>query len=223
MPQELTMTSCFELVSNYAETFRKILAKDSTELDIAQYTWRNNAWAGTSYRRSHVQEFTNPAIAVLHVTVFPNLDDPSPIYGFDVITGKNRPSGCYIDLSPTIEAWEGWSDWGSMDYEFKNKRKIPDWGTCFSSEFVAITMDDEIELERALICGINLLESYLSRLQINQTLNHVWDEEAVYQKQESYCVQQRKNDKTLNVLSRMIGEEQANYYMNHVLFPNPKE
>ena len=91
------------------------------------------------------------------------------------------------------------------------------------SEFVAITMDDEIELERALICGINSLESYLSRLQINQTLNHVWDEEAVYQKQESYCVQQRKNDKTLNVLSRMIGEEQANYYMNHVLFPNPKE
>jgi hypothetical protein len=217
------MNSCFEIVSGYAEEFRSIISKDSALLPVHQYPWRTDTWTNETFSRAHVQEFTSPSISVLHVTIFPHLKDPSPIYGFDVITGARKPSSCYIDLSPTVQSWDNWPSWLELDPVFPNRKEIPEWGTCFSNEFMAIALNDEVELASALGAGIELLKFYLVKLHINQMMRNTWNEDEVYRAQFSYCEQQRQNSKTTAILQRMIGEEQANYYVNHVLFPDPKD
>ena len=35
--------------------------------------------------------------------IFPTLDNPAPIYGFDVIAGKNKMTGAFHDFSPSAD------------------------------------------------------------------------------------------------------------------------
>ena len=47
-----------------------------------QYGWHNTLWSSNSYRRAHVEivDFRETyKIYILHVTVFPHFNDPSPI------------------------------------------------------------------------------------------------------------------------------------------------
>ena len=50
---------------------------------------------------AHVETFDVPGrLSVLHVRVFPHLDDPTPIFGFDMVAGSARVTGIFLDLSP---------------------------------------------------------------------------------------------------------------------------
>jgi phycocyanobilin:ferredoxin oxidoreductase len=206
--------NCFEIVENYAKEFSTILAKNSEPVDFPEFPWKNQIWRSSKFRRAHVEEFVSPAISVLHVTVFPHLNDPSPIYGFDVVTGAKKPAGGYIDMSPSVETWHGWRNWISFDVP--PNKTIPEWGTCFSDEFVAIPLRDSAHLEELLKYGVVMLSEYLSRIQQKEV-----SQEFVIDRQRFYCEQQRNNQKTMQILERMIGAERANLFMNEVLFPDP--
>lgn len=55
-----------------------------------------------NYRRAHisiVDARETKKLWLLHTTVFPHLDDPSPIYGFDIVAGPTRVSGAFHDFS----------------------------------------------------------------------------------------------------------------------------
>lgn len=210
-----TMKSCFETLAYHADRFSEILAENAQEESVPEFPWRNRIWTSQRFRRAHVEEFSNEQISVLHVTVFPHLTDPAPIFGFDVITGVKRPVGCYADLSPSIEVWQGWRDW--LPVELARERAIPDWGTCFSQEFITTPLRDQAHLEYMLEYGVNLLQVYLQRLEPGKAVA-----ELVCERQQFYCDQQRSNQKTLQVLERMIGYEQARYFIDHVLFPDPR-
>jgi phycocyanobilin:ferredoxin oxidoreductase len=214
--------SCFELVAHYAEKFRSILSEDATANKIPEFPWKNNVWSSFNFRKAHVQEFITPNIVVLHVTVFPHLHNPSPIYGFDIITGIKKPSGCYLDISPSAHKWDGWSSW--IDTSFGERKPIPDWADIFSSEFVAVAPSDEKDLEKALKTGLFLLISYLMMLEL-QTYDpsDVATAYNVYEAQKNYCEKQRLNKKTVQMLERMIGEEMANQFVTEVLYPLPEK
>lgn len=206
--------NCFEIVENYAKEFSVILSKDSEPVDFPEFPWKNQIWRSSKFRRAHVEEFVSPAISVLHVTVFPHLNDPSPIYGFDVVTGVKKPAGGYIDMSPSVDTWHGWRNW--IQFDVPPNKTIPDWGTCFSDEFVAIPLRDATHLEELLKYGIAMLSEYLNRIQQKEI-----SQELVICKQRFYCQQQRNNQKTMQILERMIGADRANLFMNEVLFPDP--
>jgi phycocyanobilin:ferredoxin oxidoreductase len=206
--------NCFDIVEHYAKQFSEILAKDSEPVQFPEFPWKNQIWRSNKFRRAHVEEFVSPAISVLHVTVFPHLDDPSPIYGFDVVTGAKKPAGGYIDMSPSVETWNGWRSW--IPFDVPPNKAIPEWGTCFSDEFVAIPLRDSAHLEELLKYGVSMLSEYLNRIQQNKVA-----QEQVVERQLYYCQQQRNNQKTMQILERMIGLERANLFMNEVLFPDP--
>jgi phycocyanobilin:ferredoxin oxidoreductase len=206
--------NCFDIVEHYAKQFADVLSENSEPVDFPEFPWRNQIWRNPKFRRAHVEEFTSPAISVLHVTVFPHVNDPSPIYGFDVVTGMKKPAGGYIDMSPSVETWHGWRNWIPID--IPPNKTIPDWGTCFSDEFVAIPLRDSTHLEELLQYGVAMLQEYLKRIQQKQE-----EENLVIDRQRFYCVQQRNNQKTMQILERMIGAERANLFMNEVLFPDP--
>ena len=37
---------------------------------------------------------------MMHLVVYPHLNDPAPIYGFDVIAGPKKVTGAFHDFSP---------------------------------------------------------------------------------------------------------------------------
>ena len=54
------------------------------------------------YRRAHVSIVDareSKKLWLLHVTVFPHANDPSPIYGFDIVAGPSKVSGAFHDFS----------------------------------------------------------------------------------------------------------------------------
>ena len=210
--------NCFEIVDHYANEFAKTLKlRDSLPIAIEEYPWKNRLWSSAmKYRRAHVEEFSTPTIKVLHVTVFPHLSDPAPIFGFDVVTGAKKPAGCYFDLSPSLHSWKWRHILDPMNLELPKEKTIPDWGTCFSDEFIAVAPQDEKQLEDLLVSGLYLLRVYLQRLHVMRE-----NRKDVAKHQRFYCEQQRSNQKTRQILERMIGAERTEKFMTEVLFPDP--
>ena len=64
--------------------------------------WTNDVFTGPDFRWAHVEFFSIPdQIGVIHVCVFPRMDRPAPIFGFDIIAGRRKATGAFLDLSPT--------------------------------------------------------------------------------------------------------------------------
>jgi len=208
--------NCFDRLSLAARRFANVLEKDATVVPTKEYPWKNEVWTSDLYRRAHVEEFTSPAICVLHVVIFPHMNDPTPIYGFDVVTGAKKPAGCYVDLSPSVEDWKDWRSLVELPSEVPANKKLPDWSTVFSEDFIAIPPRDELHMEEMFDYGIRLLELYLTKLK-QKTV----DSNLVYDAHKHYSTMQRNNAKTRQILTRMIGEAEADEFMSTILFPDP--
>jgi hypothetical protein len=48
---------------------------------------------------------------MMHCCIFPHTHNSSPIYGFDVIAGKNKITGCFHDYSKTNDADHPMMQW----------------------------------------------------------------------------------------------------------------
>lgn len=210
--------NCFERLNRAARRYSKLLATNATVTPTPEYPWRNEVWSSDKFRRAHVEEFISPSICVLHVVIFPHMGDPAPIYGFDVVTGMKKPAGCYVDLSPSVDDWTNWRDLVTLPSDVPQNKKLPEWSTVFSEDFIAIPPRDELHMEEMFDYGIRLLEFYLSKLKQKSV-----DPVLVYNAHKHYSKMQRNNAKTMQILTRMIGEESANTFMNTVLFPDPPE
>ena len=87
----------------------------STQLD--QYNipnWTSRSWQSPNYRLANIvtadlRESKN--IWMMHCCVFPHLHNPAPIFGFDVIAGKNKITGCFHDFSPAGDSEHPLIEW----------------------------------------------------------------------------------------------------------------
>ena len=67
-----------------------------------EYEWHNQIWTSDNYRRAHleiVDHRESHKLYIVHCTVFPHCNDPSPIWGFDAVCGKNKITGAFHDFS----------------------------------------------------------------------------------------------------------------------------
>jgi phycocyanobilin:ferredoxin oxidoreductase len=197
-------------MSHYGLLFQSILGKGSTPIPVEDYGWQNHIFESEMFRRGHVEIFTTDKLMVLHVTVFPHLDDPAPIYGFDVISGAEKASGIFLDLSPTVGKTAHFCETPAGA-----TRIVPEWGEIFSPHFVAVRPRNDDEFIDLLQAGMTVLENYLPTLRTETA-----DVEAVRTAQNRYCAGQRRNEKTMSALVRLIGAERANQFMTTVLFPD---
>lgn len=177
-------------------------------LYTADYGWDNYRYTSPIYRLAHVEKFVQDRFAVVHVCIFPHIDDPSPIYGFDVIAGEQKATGLFFDLSPTVRPTELFS---ALSVE--RPRERPEWGDIFSEHWVACrpTLDDfNVIAQEAL----TVLDRYLSTLG-----KEVFPTTEIICGQNRYCQQQKRNNHTKAALVKIIGSEAADEFMNTVLFP----
>lgn len=173
-----------------------------------EYGWENFRYSSPQFRMAHVEIFNQDRFMVVHTCVFPHIDDPAPIFGFDVIASHNKVTGVFLDLSPTVK------DPGVFHVlKFKQQRERPEWGDIFSRNWIACRPDKE---EMMLIISEALrLIKYHNTLLRQETS----DVEAIRAGQNRYCTQQQQNEHTLRALKNLIGPDRAREFMETVLFP----
>ena len=179
-------------------------------------------YSSMRYRRAHIsvvdaRESKN--LWLLHVTVFPHTNDPSPIFGFDIVAGPNKVSGAFHDFSisgdPTSPMWL-WFNARTANLEWNKKRELPDWGKqIFSKGMVAIGAVGEEELDKFIELGLANLDFYLANVGIDQQSGADY-----HMAQNRYCHYQKQNPHTPRVLVSLgFTEEEANKFVNLNLFP----
>lgn len=173
--------------------------------DIKDYPWYNKVFYGPKFRWAHVEHYQHRTADIVHVVVMPHQWDEWGIYGYDVVSINENPTGLFMDITPTVRPIKPFA----KDEAIGEVRPVPEWGK-FSDNFVAVKPDPD-----KLDVGIKVLKDYLPLLG-----NHLGLAEEILIRQQEYIEMQRKNEKTYKMLAAHIGKESAKKFMNEVLFPD---
>jgi phycocyanobilin:ferredoxin oxidoreductase len=185
--------------------------------------WVNRVWASDRYRRAHVDVVDardTKGLWMMHCCIFPHVTDPSPIYGFDVIAGKNKITGCFHDYSkagdPDHPMMQWFADYVSQ-LEWRRVRELPEWATnIFSPSMVAAgNVQNEEELAQIIAMAKDTVEHYLST--VGETLGQAENTTAA---QNYYAQNQKKNPHTPRVMVSLgLSEDDVQHFIQDCLFP----
>jgi phycocyanobilin:ferredoxin oxidoreductase len=198
----------------------KILPPPPVETAGGALQWDNILLTADRFRRAHVETFCAAGrVSVLHVCILPHLDDPGPIFGFDMIAGAARVSGIFLDLSPVVLPDRGLRLRDAVGMAalagFTERRERPPWGGIFSEDFLAVRPRDLDEVGRAIGLAHVALEAALTvRPPDGRT-----SVPEVAAGQDRYLAAQRCNEHTLRMLAGFIGHKPARQFIDDVLFP----
>ena len=154
----------------------------------------------------------------MHMTIFPELDDPSPIFGFDVVCGANKITGAFHDFSKNgncpVYAW--FID-RSSKLEWNKPRVLPDWATqIFSPGMIAAgNISEEEELDKLADLAIESLDVYLYNVGCVKKTGESYKENY-----NNYCKYQKMNPHTPAMMINLgIDETVFRNFMDEILFP----
>jgi phycocyanobilin:ferredoxin oxidoreductase len=185
--------------------------------------WVNRVWSSDSYRRAHVDVVDareTKGLWMMHCCIFPHTHNPAPIYGFDVIAGKNKITGCFHDYSAAGDKEHPMMDWFAGEVaklEWRRERALPEWATnIFSKSMVAAgNVQDEAELEQITNLAKTTVEHYLST--VAETNNTAQD---TTEAQNYYAQNQKCNPHTPRVMVSLgLSEEDVQHFIQECLFP----
>jgi phycocyanobilin:ferredoxin oxidoreductase len=185
--------------------------------------WVNRVWSSEHYRRAHVDVVDareSKGLWMMHCCIFPHIHNPAPIYGFDVVAGKNKITGCFHDYSNAGDPEHPMMDWFSDEVnklDWNRTRKLPDWAErIFSPSMVAAgNVQDEEELEQIFAMARTTLTHYLESVgETNNTANNTTEA------QNYYCENQKQNPHTPRVMVSLgLSEEDVKHFIQECLFP----
>ena len=187
--------------------------------------WINRVWRNDDVRRAHIDVVDardTKGLWMMHVCVFPVLNNDAPIYGFDVIAGKNKMTGAFHDFSasatlnhPMIDGYKE----AVADFIPKKQRQLPEWAT-------------NIFTDKMLAAGnVNTVEEAVAIIQLAQdNLRAYFDEvgeftgqgirEEVIAAQNYYCHNQQQNPHTPRTMKSLgLNEEDVDRFCTDMLFP----
>jgi hypothetical protein len=211
-------------MKNCAETMQAMMEHAGYrhhDKSLDQYDWENHIYRSNLYRRGHVEVVDKTAthgIYILHATVFPHIDDPSPIWGFDCVCGKNKITGAFHDFSLVTEQ-HYMHDWFSntvKDIAWNKQRTLPEWAqNIFSPAMVAAgNISEQHELDNIVDLGIKTLDYYLHN--VGDRMVGVDARE----RQNYYCQNQKLNPHVYRSMIAMgVSETTIKKFVEEVLFP----
>jgi phycocyanobilin:ferredoxin oxidoreductase len=185
--------------------------------------WINKVWMSSRYRRAHIDVVDardTKGLWMMHCCVFPHTHNPAPIFGFDVIAGKNKITGCFIDYSPAGDANHPMIEYFGEEvsrYEWNKPRKLPEWAErIFSKHMVAAgNVSDETELKQIASLAHILVNHYLEC--VDETNNTV---ENTAEQQNYYAQNQKQNPHTPKVMVSLgLSEDDVQHFVQECLFP----
>ena len=185
--------------------------------------WINKVWFSSQYRRAHVDVVDareTKGLWMMHCCVFPHLHNPAPIFGFDVIAGKNKITGCFYDFSPTVDNEHFLCDWfaeETRNVEWNKVRKLPDWAErIFSPCMVAAgNVQETSELEQIFNMAKRGVDFYVEN--VGKTNNKF---SSTKDAQNYYAQNQKMNPHTPRVMVSLgLSEDDVKIFIQDCLFP----
>jgi len=186
----------------------------------------NQLHRARGFRKIHL-EIANLAnnLEILHCVFFPDPRFDLPIFGIDVVCNSQEVSAAIVDLSPVSGSLPSTIESSLKNIpidSFKKVRTLPEWGHVFSPYVCFVRPNDSLENKKFLKIVdqyLNILISYSFSIDGESAESPLTIER--YKKQQTYCLQQKLNDKTRTVLARMFNPIWADYYIDMVLFNCP--
>lgn len=204
------------------------IEEHSTELDrFNKDNWINRVWSNSYIRRAHVDVVDareTKGLWMMHVCVFPALGNNAPIFGFDVIAGKNKITGAFLDLSETTGGYDHemqeWYRDVTGSFVPSKQRELPEWAkNIFSDHMIAAgNVQDDAEIDEIINKSLTVLTVYLEC--INRYVSRSTREETIAA-QEFYCVNQKQNPHTPRVMASLgLDPAEVRVFSEEVLFPS---
>ena len=205
-------------------------AKEIEEPGLAAFNqpdngWVNRVWANDSVRRAHIDVVDardSKGLWMMHVCCFPVLNNDAPIYGFDVIAGKNKMTGAFHDFSPSATfdhpMIDGYKE-SVEDFIPKKQRKLPEWATNIFTDKMLAAGNVNSEEEACAIIDIALANLRAWFEEVPQ-FDGFGDSSLVQASQDYYCHNQQQNPHTPTVMKSLgLPEEDVEVFCRDMLFP----
>ena len=187
--------------------------------------WINRVWANDNVRRAHIDVVDardTKGLWMMHVCIFPTLDNPAPIYGFDVIAGKNKMTGAFHDFSPSSDPdhpmIQGYFE--SVEHFVPEKqRELPEWArNIFTGKMLAAgNVKTDEEATEIIQIALSNLHAYFE--EVGETKGE-GAPDLVAACQNYYCENQQQNPHTANVMKSLgLPEEDVDRFCTDMLFP----
>ena len=188
--------------------------------------WVNRVWRNDDVRRAHIDVVDareSKGLWMMHVCVFPVTNNDGPIYGFDVIAGKNKMTGAFHDFSassgginhPMIEGYKE----AVADFIPKKQRQLPEWATnIFTDKMLAA---GNVSTEEEAVAIIELAQDNLRAYfgEIGEFTGNA-DEVATIAAQNYYCHNQQQNPHTPRTMKSLgLDEADVDKFCTDMLFP----
>ena len=188
--------------------------------------WINRVWSSDNYRRAHVDVVDvreSKGLWMMHCCVFPRLDNNGPIFGLDVIAGKNKITGFFHDYSRSISVEhpmiEAFGD-EVAKLEWRKQRELPEWAQAiFSPHMVAAgNVSKTDELDQLVELSFDSIDAYLAEIGL---FNNQADADEVKAAQNRYAHYQKQNPHTpRTMVSLGLDEEDVRVFVQECLFPD---
>lgn len=185
--------------------------------------WQNYIYQSSKYRRAHVEivDFRSKHnIYILHCTIFPHFNDPSPIWGFDAVCGPNKISGAFHDFSAggySDHFMMQWFEECTKNYQWRKPRQLPPWAQqIFSPSMIAAgNVREGPELNDLCSLAIKTVDYYLDNVGLSQE----WPLD-FHMAHNKYCYYQKQNPHVINSMVAMgIPKQDMIKFVDEVLFP----
>lgn len=187
--------------------------------------WVNRVYCNQHVRRAHIDVVDareTRGLWMMHVCVFPALTNDAPIYGFDVIAGKNKMTGAFHDFSPTVNfdhpMIQGYYD-SVEDFIPKKQRELPEWArNIFTEKMLAAgNVNTEEEAVAIINIALNNLRAYFEEI---KDFSGNADVDMVSAAQDYYCHNQQQNPHTPRTMKSLgLPEEAVDIFCRDMLFP----
>jgi phycocyanobilin:ferredoxin oxidoreductase len=193
------------------------------EPGLDRFNWYNKVWTSSLYRRAHIDVVDareTRGLWMMHCCVFPHTHNPAPIFGFDVVAGKNKITGAFHDFSPAGDPEHFMLDWfadSAQKLEWNKVRRLPDWAErIFTPSMISAgNVQDPEEINQLYLTAINDLRYYLDNVGLSN--NTAVDTQSA---QDYYCDNQRLNPHTPKVMTALgLNPEDVQVFIQQCLFP----
>jgi phycocyanobilin:ferredoxin oxidoreductase len=150
------------------------------------------------------------------------LTNDAPIYGFDVIAGKNKMTGAFHDFSPSPDPQHPLVQWYEdevSDFIPSKKRELPEWATnIFTPSMIAAgNVNSEEEADAIITLALANLQVWFESVP-EYTGNANIDITAGAQNY--YCHNQQQNPHTPRVMKSLgLNEADVDKFCTDMLFP----
>lgn len=194
--------------------------------DFNNEQWVNRVWHNDDVRRAHIDVVDardTKGLWMMHVCVFPVLSNNGPIYGFDVIAGKNKMTGAFHDFSassggedhPMIHGYKE----SVEEFIPSKKRELPEWATNIFTDKMLAAGNVKTEEEAVAIIELALdnLRTYFEEIKEYTGLSDI---NATIDAQNYYCHNQQQNPHTPRTMKSLgLNEDDVDKFCTDMLFP----